>query len=454
MIKKNIYILSEYFKREFHSNILVSLIAAEKNFNIYIGTDRAYKKLIYNNLLSPGIFHTKSISHGDEKTNFNKYLFENKFILTSIDEEHGVIDKGNFIDLFIKPRINIKDLKYFSALFCWGNYDHKKLKNFFKVNKFYLTGSPRVDLWKKKFEPLWKLKKKDKKNVLIISNFSFSNNLYSLSEIIKRKKKEGYYKRSPKLKNQELNYYEYQKKLMFKFLDLIEFLSKKLIDRNIIFRPHPTENLVFWREKLKRFKNVKIIEKGILTPLINNADVVIQNGCTSSLEAFISKKKVIDFNPIRNKRNKFGEFTKEFAIIAKTKNEVLRKIYSKNLTNDKKKQKKVNNRMIYLDKILSSEKIVKIWQKLAPNYHDLSPNNHLKIRLKLFFYDFVNYYVSLVILIFKRKYYLKNIIFHKFSGVQDFEVKNFIKDLQKILKINKKIKVSRLGKELIKISSE
>ena len=226
LIKKNVYILSEYFKREFYSNILVSLIAADRNFNVYIGTDRVYKKLIFNKLLSPGIFHTKSISHGIEKTNFNKYLFKKKFILTSIDEEHGVIDKGNFVDLFIKPRINPKDLKYFSALFCWGRYDYNRFIKFFKEKKFYLTGSPRVDLWRKKFEKIWKVRNSKKKNVLIISNFSFSNNHYSIQEIINRKSKEGYYRRSPRLKNQEINYYNYQNKLMFKFIDLIDYLSK------------------------------------------------------------------------------------------------------------------------------------------------------------------------------------------------------------------------------------
>ena len=70
MIKKNVYILSEYFKREFHSNILVSLIAADKNFNIYIGTDRVYKKLIYKKLLSPGIFHTKKYFSWSRKNKF------------------------------------------------------------------------------------------------------------------------------------------------------------------------------------------------------------------------------------------------------------------------------------------------------------------------------------------------------------------------------------------------
>ena len=40
--------------------------------------------------------------------------------------------------------MNPKDLKYFSAIFCWGNFDYKKFLNYFKIKKFYLTGSPRV----------------------------------------------------------------------------------------------------------------------------------------------------------------------------------------------------------------------------------------------------------------------------------------------------------------------
>ena len=110
--------------------------------------------------------------------------------------------------------------------------------------------------------------------------------------------------------------------------------------------------------------------------------------------------------------------------------------------------------MIYLDKVLSSEKIVKIWRKLIPNGFNYFDNNHLKIRLNLFLFDFFNYYITLVILILKRKQHLKNIIFHKFSGAQDFVINKYLLDLKKILKIKKNIKISRLGKEFISITSK
>ena len=122
---------------------------------------------------------------------------KSNFLLTSIDQEHGVIDSGSFDDLFIKPRIHKDDLKLFSAYFCWGNFDYKHLRKKFKAKVFYLTGSPRVDLWKIKFDNLWKNYQIKKKYILFVSNFSFPNNFYSFKVIVNRKKLENYYKRSP-----------------------------------------------------------------------------------------------------------------------------------------------------------------------------------------------------------------------------------------------------------------
>ena len=102
-MKKNIYIYYEFYKREFLSNLLLSTIASKKNFKIYIGTNQVFNILHEKKLIKPGIFHTKSLSHGKFKSKFHRDLKENNFLLTCIDEEHGVIDKGSFDDLFIKP---------------------------------------------------------------------------------------------------------------------------------------------------------------------------------------------------------------------------------------------------------------------------------------------------------------------------------------------------------------
>jgi len=457
MKKKNIYILSEYFKREFYSNLLISIIACSRNFNVYIGTDKTYRNLLKNNLLEPGIFHTKSISHGALKSKLNEQLFSKGFILTSIDEEHGVIDYGNFKDMFIKPRLSLNDIKYFKAFFCWGSYDFKKLKKFFKKknNIFYLTGSPRVDLWKKDFKNIWKNKKLSKKKyILIVSNFSFCNNHYSVKDIIIRKQLEGYYERSPNLKRDELNYYIYQKKTMRKFLLMVKKISRTFPEKKIIFRPHPTEKIDYWQNSFSNLSNVEIHNDGIISELINNSECVIQNGCTSAVESYISNIPVINYIPHTDKGQVFGKFVSEFAINIHSEKKLIDTIKSKSFKILKNKKKRVNERMMFLDKKLSSTKIVNTWRQLIKKKEKFNNNNHIKIRISLAFKEFFNFYFSIIVLFLKRKLYLKKIIFHKFSEINISKIENKIFEIKKILKNKKNIKVKKLGRELIYISTK
>ena len=67
-----------------------------------------------------------------------------------------------------------------------------------------MTGSPRVDLWKSRFNNFWNKDKNIKKYLLFISNLSFTNNHYSFEDIIKRKELNNYYKRAPKIKKKKL----------------------------------------------------------------------------------------------------------------------------------------------------------------------------------------------------------------------------------------------------------
>ena len=456
----NIYIYYEFFKREFLSNLLLSVIASNKNFKVYIGTGKVYQFLLKKNLLKPGIFHTKSITHGSEKTNFHKKLKKKKFMITSIDQEHGVIDSGSFDDLFIKPRVNQKDLELCDAYFCWGNFDFLNLKKKFKkASIFFQTGSPRVDLWKKKFNVVWKNNHVKHNNyILFISNFSICNNYYSFKEIISRKKKEGYYKRSPTLEKEEVRYYKYQKKTMLKFIELIKKISKKFPNRIIYVRPHPTERKDFWSKNLKNLKNVLIKDKKDISNYIHKADVVIQNGCTSAMESYIRQVPIINYLPINSKNQVFGEFIKKIGINLYNEKEILSLIKNKKYKILKKKQNLVDNRMAFLAKELSSEKIVKVWKKLG-NENKLTntlfeKNNNIKIFFFLNIYEFFKSIISTSILFLKNKLYLKKLLEHKSEKIEINKVENNIKNFVKILNIKNSIKIFKLSNNLIYIAKK
>jgi len=314
-MSKYLYIYYEIYKREFLSNLLLALIASKKNFKIYLGTNDVFKLLLKNKLITPGIFHTKSLTHGLNKKNLHKDLKKNNFLLTAIDQEHGVINSGSYDELFIKPRIHEDDIKLCNAYFCWGSYDYKNLKKKFKDKIFHLTGSPRVDLWKSRFNNFWKKDKNTKKYILFVSNLSFTNNHYSFEDIIKRKELNNYYKRAPNYKKEEIAFYKYQKKSMKKFISLIKNFSNKFSKEKIILRPHPTEKKDLWEKVLKNCKNVSIKPYGELSSYIKNAKCVVQDGCTSAMESYISNVPIINFVPIKTNQNVFGQFIKKISIV-------------------------------------------------------------------------------------------------------------------------------------------
>jgi surface carbohydrate biosynthesis protein len=460
-MNKNIYIYYEFYKREFLSNLLLAVIASKKkNFKIYIGTNDVFRILHKKGLIAPGIFHTKSLTHGLTKKKFHEDLKKKNFILTSIDQEHGVANNGSFYDLFIKPRVNQDDLRMCNAFFCWGKYDFNHYKKNFKDKNFYLTGSPRVDLWKPRFKNFWRNKKVKKNYILFVSNFSFTNNFYSFKEILKRKEMENYYKRSPKLKKEEIAFYKYQTRSMKKFIKLIINFSKKFPSEKIIVRPHPTEKKDLWEKVSKKSQNISIKYDGDLSSYIRNAECVVQDGCTSAFESYISNIPVINFVPIKTNKNSFGQFIKKFSINITNEKKFFNIFKSKKYKILKKKKYIVNNRMIYLNKKLSATKIVNIWynfffnKKFSKNFKKKSTNNNFKIFIYLFILQNLRSFLTNIILTFKRKWYLKNIIEHKNQGFDINDVNRNIDELTKSIKIKNNVNVSKLGKDLILITSQ
>ena len=101
---------------------------------------------------------------------------------------------------------------------------------------------------------------------------------------------------------------------MKKFTDLIQKFSKEFSNEVIFVRPHPTENVKYWNDKFKDYKNVIVKSEGDLSRYIRNAKLVIQDGCTSAMESYISNVPVINYVPIKSIKHPFGQFIKKISI--------------------------------------------------------------------------------------------------------------------------------------------
>jgi len=89
------------------------------------------------------------------------------------------------------------------------------------------------------------------------------------------------------------------KELVEQYAELVSRIANKS-RYNIIFRTHPAADDHFWKRRFSKNQNVFVQSDGNLTPNILNADAVIQNYCTSGLEALICQVPVINYGIRKN----------------------------------------------------------------------------------------------------------------------------------------------------------
>ena len=435
----NIYIHLEVSVRELDSKLLLAVIAASRGHEIIISDQESIIKGLERKLLTPGIFHTKSLTPGITKIIKHKKLIDTGCKITSIDEEGGLVDYG--YEQFVRMRYSRKTIKQASAVFTWGPEDQKILKKFFPdyAKKIHMTGSPRVDLWKPIFYDYWKNnhKKHTKPFLLIPSNQGFT--VSHINDRIKHLEKAEYFKKEPKLIHKILNRESEQFKIISYFIEAIKKLAYKNKNFDIIIRPHPAENIEIWKIFFQKFPNVYVNRDDGVSLWIKNAFAILHNGCTTAIEASFFKKPIITYAPFkahysRKLANDLGQKVTSINDLTKKVN----KIFLDSLK--KKKQKKFNVPLpkIILDKIFVDEKetaakkTIKVWENI--NDRTLMKQNNwllFKFGLKIMKFN------GLLGKFFQNEGKINK--FTKFPPFEKYIILTKIDKLKRLLKIKQKI---------------
>ena len=456
----NIYIHLENIIRELDGKLLTSVLAASRGHEVIISDAESIEKGIKRGFLAPGIFHTKSLTPGEKKISTFKDIIKKRNLVTSLDEEGGLI-RDNYHN-FLKERYSEKTVKDASAIFCYGMDDSKTLKKVFSKyrSKIHKTGSPRVDLWQNSFLKYWELPKKFSKKpfLLVISNMSFANFARPFKEIINTQVKNGLYQFKPLMFKETFLRASDQFKTILAFIEAIKYLANNNKGYDIILRPHQNEDIESWNIFLKGVPNVYVNREGSITGWINNSFAVMHNGCTSALEATVSKKPILTYTP--NKQNLFGNnLPNKLGYKIKTKNQLLSKVnyLFKNMklkrksSTAKKMSKIVINKIFIDNKELAAKKIIKQWEKLSKSKNDLSESNNwfmFKLLLKTMKINGIRNRIFKNL--FTKKMNNKTSSY-KFPPFEADDIYMRIKKLRKILKIKKDLKYKLLSDKTILI---
>ena len=453
----NIYIDVEILSRELDSKLLLAILAASKGHKVLVSRLAEIILGFKSGTLAPGIFHTTSLAPSAQKILRHQNMINNGSVVTSMDEEGGLIDHG--YDKFAKIRYSDQTLEQSSAVFGWGSEDAETLKKIYskQSSKIYNTGSPRADMWKSNFHKYWGVPKNaPKRPYLLVSSNMFSvSSMLPFYKNIQHLKQLGYFQRDPKLFSNQFKFVAEDSRRTLAFIEAINYLATNNNGFDIVLRPHPIENIEAWKIFLEGIPNVHIIHKQSITPWVNNAFAIMHNNCTTAIEATVSGKPVVTYIPFQQELyreipNELGHRIETLEELSKTVNALFKNIQSNNQKEIEKKIPNIVSKKIHFDKDeLAAEKIVKVWESLDNKklsktinwvkfYWLLKVNNLRRIGGK-----------------FKRKIFPSKFELYKeidkFPKLEKHDICERVKRLQHVLGIDEKIECNLLSNRTILI---
>ena len=173
----------------------------------------------------------------------------------------------------------------------WEGFKRVDENKMLKESKFLVSGHPRFELLKPRFHSIYneevrKIKKKFNNFILINTNMSFGNNIKGDDFVLSNY--------GGRFKNID-HIVDFDKKKLDAFKSLIIRISK--LNRNIVIRPHPEEDISFYINSFINHKNVNVVYEGSVVPWLLCSNIMIHPDCTTALEYLFIGKNPISYLP-------------------------------------------------------------------------------------------------------------------------------------------------------------
>lgn len=281
-INTHLYLPVEIKVRELEAKLLLAYYAALCGYKAIIGEQLAIEKV--STYMPSGIYFSKGYPNRYKKRLIN-HVINHRHQLVELDEEGLIINRDNYSN-----RINTVLNESMEHFYCWGSFQREVILEIDSklTNRSFVTGNPRFDLLSKKYRELYK------ENVNRITNkynpIVLINTRFALYNQIKKSGKD----------KQPIQ--EYMKELFNHFLYLVKILSLTFPYLQFIVRPHPNENKLTYEKAFSELNNVKVISEGNVINWILASQLIIHNGCTTGIEAFLLNKPVVAYMPIHNEK--------------------------------------------------------------------------------------------------------------------------------------------------------
>ena len=312
----NIYLKVEIRRRELEARLLLGLVAAERGHDVLLGDFTSL--LSHRHWLQPGVFHDKTLAPKVSKVALHAGLAEAGFLVSSQDEEHGLGDPD--YRPFALRRFDPRTVSTATTICCWGDHDLTTLRETYPdaSERFILTGSPRVDLWRPQLArrlPAVLTPGEDPQRPYVLvapgSRPFIPHPFWVAMSDLRPRQFRGL--------DDDREWDHYRKfseayRYVGRLVRAIRLASTELPEVLFVVRPHPKSPDGAWEGVLGDLPNAVVDRSGDSAGVwLRDALALVHNGSTTAAEAALMGVPVISFQPHGERADRFTNRVGEVA---------------------------------------------------------------------------------------------------------------------------------------------
>lgn len=309
MDKLNILFPVETINRELNFRLFLACLAVKPDNRVFVGQHDVIDRL--SQFMQGGVYVGKNIFKSlFPGVDITKYveLKKRKFKLIYLDEEGAVYEgKEQEWRNYLMQRLNPNYLCADDYVCTWGEFQAEFYKDREPACKENIrpTGHPAFDLYKPAYREFFaketnELRERYGDFILINTNLGVANNGLGLADTFSPRF--NFRAEDVEVSTHFMGFWAHTKKILTNFVTLLNRLSYEFPDEKFILRPHPSEDWSFYKTIFKDYKNVRVLHEGAVGPWLLAAKMVIHDGCTTGIEAFLGDCPVVSYKSIPSEK--------------------------------------------------------------------------------------------------------------------------------------------------------
>jgi surface carbohydrate biosynthesis protein len=322
--------------RELDSKLVMASALAAEGCRCIVGYKEALKAI--GKLARSVVWQGKSLFSSKTRDHIADDLLLRDSAIMFIHDEGGIHQVSAWKQNVLKKhRVDDLRTRDISRVCVWGERQKQVISEFAAELSEVLTvtGSPRFDLCHPKFS--WLTDNQDQDEIVACTPYilvctRFVNAAHAEGQevpFLRRMYSTGWPDSFDAKAIADVVFTQWQQ-AVHDFADLVVLVKEIALaypKYTLVLRPHPSENLTFYRQAFSRFKNVTVRRDKSVLNWIRSAALVIHSNCTTGIEAVLAKRPVLNLLPAS--ANRIGldlEVAREAGVVATSIFDALEKV--------------------------------------------------------------------------------------------------------------------------------